>query len=237
MRSLDCRSLLLLLRHMLREEGIVFRLLLLLAFDPVTLERAQVATTLKADGGDQPLDFGGLSVRLSTLLLGARHLSSNNVFPHIILLGQVEELPDLGRPLGTETLRENSVGESGNLIVTLLDDDKRENGNIGTDDAATNGFALALTGAAGTVARVTVGEEEADTVGEENTLLHRETLFVVATSDTENIAFPLITERISCDLLSNSLVVEDTVFSLIIIIDGFLFPSCGVGNVELHALA
>ena len=57
-RSLGRRNLLLLLGKALREEGIVLGLLLLLAFDPAALERAEVAAALEADGGDQPLDLG-----------------------------------------------------------------------------------------------------------------------------------------------------------------------------------
>jgi hypothetical protein len=57
---------------------------------------------------------------------------------------------------------------------------------------------------------VAVGEEEADTVRKENTLLHRETLLVVTTSDTEDVALPLIADRVGGDLLGDALVVEDT---------------------------
>ena len=93
-----------------------------------------------------------LGVRLSVLLLSAIDIPTNNVFPDIIFLRQVEEPPDLGCPLGTETLGEDVVGESGDFVLALLDDDDGEDGDIGTDDAAADGFALALTGAAGTVA-------------------------------------------------------------------------------------
>ena len=55
-----------------------------------------------------------------------------------------------------------------------------------------------------------VGEEEADTVGDKDTLLHGETLLVVATSDAENVALPLIAQRVSRNLLRDLLVVEDT---------------------------
>ncbi len=66
--------------------------------------------------------------------------------------------------------------------------------DVGTDDATTNGLALALTGAAGAVARVTLGEKETNTVGEEDTLLHGETLLVVTTTDAEDVTGPLLTE-------------------------------------------
>ena len=55
-----------------------------------------------------------------------------------------------------------------------------------------------------------VGEEEADTVGDKDTLLHGETLLVVATSDAEGVALEFIAERVGSDLLGDLLVVEDT---------------------------
>ena len=57
---------------------------------------------------------------------------------------------------------------------------------------------------------MTVGEEETDTVGEEDTLLHGETLLVVAASNAEDVALPLIAEGVAGDLLGDPLVVEDT---------------------------
>ena len=47
-------------------------------------------------------------------------------------------------------------------------------------------------------------------MGEEDTLLHGETLFVVSTSDTEDVTLPFVTERVSGDFLCDPLLVEDT---------------------------
>lgn len=80
--------------------------------------------------------------------------------------------------------------------------------DIGADDAAADGLPAALTGAAHTVARVALTEEEANTVGQQNTLLHRETLLVVTTTDAEDVAIPLVTERVDLDILGHALVVE-----------------------------
>lgn len=226
--GLDRRDLLLLLGNALLKENIVLRLLLLLALDPAALEGVEVTAALEALGGNQPLDFGTsrtdvrilsrngrlgdlrLGVRLRILLLGALDLPANNVLPDVVLLGEVEELADLSRTLGAKALGEDGVGQAGDLVVALLDDYEGEDGNIGTDDAATDGLALALTGAAGAVARVAVGEEEADTVGHEDTLLHRETLLVVTAGDTEDVALPLVAERVPRDFLRDLLLVEDT---------------------------
>ncbi len=94
----------------------------------------------------------------------------------------------------------DGIGQAGDVLLALLDDREGEDGEVGTDDAAADRLALALAAAAGAVARVAVGEEEADTVGGNDTLLHRETLLVVATGDAEDVALPLIAERVAGDL-------------------------------------
>jgi hypothetical protein len=71
-------------------------------------------------------------------------LPSDNELPDIILLAQVEELPDLGGSLGAETLGEDGVGKAGNVVLTLLNDDNGENGNVGSDDASTNGLSASV---------------------------------------------------------------------------------------------
>ena len=150
-----------------------------------------------------------LGVGLRVLLLLALDLPPDDVLANIVLLGEVEELADLGRTLGAKALGEDVVGQAGDVVLALLDDNEGEDSDVGADDAAADGLALALTGAAGAVARVPVGEEKADTVGKEDALLHGETLLVVAASDAEDVALPLIAERVARDLLGDPLVVED----------------------------
>jgi hypothetical protein len=236
MRGLDGGNLGLLLGDTLGKESIVFGFLLLLMFDPASLERAQVAATLETLRGDEPLDLGSLGVRLRVLLLRALDLPPDHVLPNIIILAQVEEPPDLCRPLGTQSLGQNGVGQPGDVVVALLDDDEGENGDIGANDASTNRFALTLTSAAGAVAGVAFGEEETDTVGKEDTLLHGETLLVVSTGDAEDVALVLVTERVSSDFVGHLLLKEGTVFSLIFNVNELLGPSRGVGDIELHVI-
>ena len=150
-----------------------------------------------------------LGVGLRVLLLGALDFSPDDVLADVILLGEVEELADLGRPLGTETLGEDVVGQAGDLVLALLDDHEGEDSDVRADDAAADGLALALAGAAGAVARVAVREEEADTVGEEDALLHGEALLVVAASDAEDVALEFVAEGVARDFLGHFLVVED----------------------------
>jgi hypothetical protein len=81
------------------------------------------------------------------------------------LLAQAKESSDLGGTLGTETLGVDDVGQTGNVALALLDNRKSQDRKILTNDAATDGLALAFTGATGSVAGVAIGEEELDTGG------------------------------------------------------------------------
>jgi len=232
--GLDGSNLGLFLCHALGDEDVVLGLLLLLRLDLSALERVEVAAALEAEGGDEALDLGSFGVGLSTLLLLADNLTADNILPDIVLLGQVEEPPDLGGTLGAETLGEDGVGKTGDLSLALLNDDEGEDSDIGANDATTDRLAATLTVATGTVARVAVGQEELDAVGEEDTLLHGETLLVVSTCDTEKVSLPLLSKGITRDLLSDLLVVDETVSLLVVDVEKLLSPGGGVSNVELH---
>jgi len=233
-RCLESCDLGLLLGHPFLHECVILCLLFLLAIKSATLERVQVTAALETHGCDEPLDFGCLGIGFGILLLRALHLSPDDILPNIILLAQVEELPDLSSPLRSQPLRQHFVRQPRDFALTLLHDDQTQHGDIRANDAAPNGFTLAFTGAAGTIARMAIGEEELDTVGEEDTLFHGESLLVIATSNTEDVAFPFVTKGVGRNLLGDFLFVEDTVSLLIINIDEFLFPCSGVGDVELH---
>lgn len=112
--------------------------------------------------------------------------------------------------LGTKTLGDSAfgVGETGDLLLTLLHDDAVQGLNVRADDAATDGLPTALTRAAHAVARVALTKQEADTVGQQNTLLHRETLLVVTTANAEDVALPLVTKSVDLNVLGHALVVE-----------------------------
>ena len=149
-----------------------------------------------------------LGIRLRISLLSTLNLPPNNILPNIILLPKIKEAPNLRSPLRPKPLGQNRIRQPWNLALSLFNDDKGQNGNIGSDDASSDGFALTLAGAAGAVARVPVGEEEADARGEEDALFHWETLFVVPACDAENVAFPFVAEGVALDFLRDFLVVE-----------------------------
>ena len=115
------------------------------------------------------MDFRSLGVcfLLSILRL---NFPPNNEISNIVFLCQIEELANLASSLGTEAFGVSDVGEAREFTVTLLDDDNRENGKIWTDDAATDGFALALTITSRTIARMALGKEETNTCWMKNTL-------------------------------------------------------------------
>jgi hypothetical protein len=196
------------------------------------LEGSAVALVLQTLRSDQPLDLGGLGVRLLALTLGL-DLSSDDVLADIVILGEAEELANLGGALGAEALGVDNVGQTRDLLVTLLDDGESEDGHLSTDDAAVHRLALTLTGAAGAVARVAIREEKPDTAGVQDTLLHGETLLVVAASDAEDVALELITHGVTGDLSAHALLEEDMELTLILDIEELLAAVGREGDVQL----
>lgn len=126
--------------------------------DPVTL-------ALQALGSDQTLDVGGLGVVLLALLGDS---AADDELADIVLLVETEEAADLGGTLGAQALGNDGVGQAGELALALLDDGQSQDGKVLTGDTTADGLALALTGAAGAVAAVAVGEEQTGTGGEED---------------------------------------------------------------------
>jgi len=179
------------------------------------------------------LDLGSFGVRLLLRILGL-DFATDNKLAHVVLLGQIEKFANLARSLGTETFRVRDVGDSGDFLVTLLDDDDREDREIGADDAASDGFPLSFSGAAGSVARVAFGEKETDTGGVKDTILHGKALLVVAASDFEDVSFEFVANGVSGDFLANPLVHESAQPTLIFDFNELLTAIGRIGNVKLH---
>ena len=166
-------------------------------------------------GGRGRNEYVRLEIRFGVLLLRALDLPSHNVLPDIVLLRQVEEPSDFGRPLGTKALGEGDIRQPGNIIITLLDNNHRQNGNVRANDASADRLALALASPSNTIAGMAVRKEKADTEWDQDTLFHRETLFVVATGNAEDVTLPLVTDWVGGDFLGDPLVIEDAAGSLI----------------------
>lgn len=128
----------------------------------------------------------------------------------------------------------HDVGQAGDIGVALLDDGEGEDRQVHGDDAAADRLALALTRAAGAVARVAVGEQEPDTGRVHDTLLHGEALLVVSTGDAEDVALELIADGVTGDFLTHAAVHEDAELALVFNLDQLLGAIVGVGDVELH---
>ena len=65
----------------------------------------------------------------------------------------------------------------------------------------------------------------------EDALLHGEALLVIATSNAQHVALPLIAKGVSLHLLSHALLIEDASLFLVIKLKELLAPRYGVGNV------
>jgi hypothetical protein len=207
--SLDLLLTLLGFLDALGEKFLVASFSFLGGFSTSTLESLLSSLALKSDRGDKTLDLGSLGVGLLLGVLGL-NLTTDNELANIISLVQVEELADVVGTLRSETLRNGSIGQSGNVLLTLLDNDKGDDGQIRGDNATTDGLSLALASAAGTVGGVTLAQKKADTVGKKDTLLHGETLLVVTTRDAENVTLELIADGITGNFSGHTLVHEDT---------------------------
>lgn len=153
---------------------------------------------------------------------------------HIILLGQAKELPNLGRSLRPQSFRVNSIRQARKLIIALLYNTKSQNGQIHSHNASPNTLSPPLTSSSRSVARMAIAEQQSDTRGVHNALLHRKTLFVVASGDAENIAFEFGANGVTRDFLAHTAVHEDAQFALIVDFDELLGTVCWVGDVELH---
>ncbi len=153
---------------------------------------------------------------------------------HIVFLAETKEAADLGRALRAQSLRQHGIRDTWDIRLALLDDAQRKHGQVHAHDAAAHTLPLTLASAAGPVARVAVGEQQAHTRRVHDTLLHRETLLVVATGDLEDVALELVADAVAGDFLAHAAVHEDADLALIFDVDELLRAVRGEGDVELH---
>merc|ERR1719273_642692 len=117
---------------------------------PPPLESEPVPLPLEHHRGDEALHLGRRKLLLLSVLKGKGPL--NDILADVILLGQVEKLPDLARTLGSQPARDRVVGQSGNLSLSLLDDGHGKDREVAVDDAPADRLPLALSILAGPVA-------------------------------------------------------------------------------------
>lgn len=196
------------------------------------LDGTDVTAALKGDRGDEALDLGSLDTGLLAFLLG-RDDTLDDVLADIVFFAQVEELADLAGTLGTEAAGHGGVSETGQLGFSLLDNDQAQDGQVVSDDTATDALALTFTAAAGAVAGVTLGQEQADTLVQQDSLLHGETLLVVTAGDLEDVAFEFLAQGVGFDFLGDALVHEDAQLAFIGDFNELLATSGRVSDVKL----
>lgn len=135
----------------LGKDGGVLRSSILGSLRVAALKRNTVALVLEALWGNKALDLWCLGVWLLAFTLWL-DCATDDEFANIIILGEAEELADLGGALRTKTLGGDNVGEAWELSLTLLDDGESEDGQVHGDNATADRLALTLAGAAWAVA-------------------------------------------------------------------------------------
>merc|ERR1712176_208431 len=186
---------------------------------------------LKGDWGDKTLNSWCNAFRFFAFFFDD---SSDNVLSNRVTFVQSEELSDVVSSFGSKSSWDLFVSESLDFAITLFDNDQVKNGQIVVNDATTDGFSLTFTGSARSVAFLSFLQKKLHTTDSTNTLFHGESLFVVSSSDTENVAGPFSTEVVGCDFLSHSLVIEMLELLLIVNFKDFLTTRLGISDVEFH---
>jgi len=189
------------------------------------------ALALQSKRGNQSLDLGSLVAALS--LLGGEG-TSDDVFADIVLLGKVEQFADVVGTLGTKTTGDRVVGKTFDGVGTNLGDNKVQDGNVLSNDAPTNGLALALTDTSWSVCLVSLFAQKTNTGVGQNTLTHRETLLVISSTDAEDVSIEFFTQNRSIDFLGHTTFVKRLETLFVIDFEDFLHPSAGAGNINLH---
>ena len=124
----------------------LFVLLKVLTSGLVTTNDLSLVLVLSAETGlgDETLDLGGL---IESLVL-ALDLTGNNVLANIVLLlVEREGLDDVVSSLGTEAVGTLNIGNTSDLLLTLLNNTEEDGSEVSTDNAATDWLSLALTSA------------------------------------------------------------------------------------------
>lgn len=203
---------------------------LLLGNSISNLQSLQVSLSLQGLRSHQSLDLWSLGVGSAIL---ASDLSSDDVLSNVILLGQAVEFSNVVGSLRTQSLWNSGVGQTLNVLLTLLDNDKGKSSNVLADNATSDGLSLSLTSSSWSVARVALGQQQLDSGGVQNTLLHWETLLVVTSGDLENVSGKLVANQATINLLADTLVVEWAETVLVFNLNHLLGAVGREGNVEL----
>ena len=177
------------------------------------------------------LDLGSFA-SLDTLLAGKG--TRNNVLADIIILGQVEQLADVVGSLGTQTTGDSVVGQSWDLLLSLLGDNQVKDGDVVSNNATSDGLALTLTSTTRAVRLVSLLTQDAHSGVGQDTLTHGETLLVVSSGDTKDVSFEFLSQDASVDLLGHTALIEVLETLFVIDLEDLLHSRAGAGNIKLQ---
>lgn len=120
---------------------------------------SEFVLSAESDVGDQSLDLGGF---LSALAGGGGEPPPDDVLldQGALVLLQGEEFSDLVGTFGSQVAGHVDVGQTLDVLVTLLRDRQGQHGNIVSDDTTADGFPAAFASAAGAVAFLVLVQEE-----------------------------------------------------------------------------
>jgi len=189
--------------------------------------------SLKSDWGDESLDLWCLGSGFGVFLISFQ-FSSDDKRSDIVFLFEVEQLSDLVSSFWSQSSVNDSVGQTSEVVITLSDNAGGDDGQIVVNDATSDGFSFSFTASLAGVSRSAFFHEKSNSMSDENTLFHGETLFVLTTGDPQNVAFEFIAQWIGGYFVGDSLVVE--VLDLVFIIDfeGFLLACARVSDIDFH---
>jgi len=187
---------------------------------------------------DESLDLGGLLSLLSSSSGPGSSDGSSLDQDSLLRLGLLnsEQLSNLGGSLGSQSSWLLIVGQSLDFLLSLSDEGEGQDSDVVINDASSNALPLSLTRSSDSIAGVALAHQNLGASLGDNSLLHGESLLVVSSSDSKNIALVLLSQSIDLDFLSDSLVEEDGTFLVVINLEGLLSSLLGVADVELHAV-
>jgi len=190
------------------------------------------AFSLKSGWGDKSLNFRGLAGGL--VLVVGWQVSSDHEFGDVVFLFKVEQLSDFVGSLGSKSSVDDRVGEAGNVGSTLSDNNGRDDAHIVGDNATSDTLSLPLTLSAWSVTAHALLQQKSNSTMLKDTLLHTETLFVLTTGDSQDVALELFAKAVGGYFVRDSLLEHVADFVLIVDFDGFLLASGRVGDVYFH---
>ena len=120
------------------------------------------------------------------------------------------------------------IGQTWKLVLTLLHNDQGQDGKIRTDNATPHRFPLPLTVASWSIAGMSLRQQEPNTRRMHNPLLHWKSLLIVSSGDLKDVPLELVTNSVTLDLLTHTLVHENAETTLIVNIDKLLSAMGGI---------